>query len=153
MLITHETTSLAKTLQCPHCGKEYDMHSLQSFATCCNQPLITIYEDEPVSKELFKNRPLTMWRYLELLPLFDEKNIVSLGEGWTPIQSLDKLGHKNDINTLLIKDESLNPTGSFKARGISMAISKAKELGVENVVIQLQVMPAVRLLPTVQRQI
>lgn len=76
-----------------------------------------------------------MWRYLELLPLFEEKNIVSLGEGFTPIHNLHKLSVKNNIGNILLKDESVNPTGSFKARGISMAISKAKELGIQNVVI------------------
>lgn len=135
MLTTLQTTSLAKTLVCPNCNKEYDMYSLQSFATCCNQPLITVYEDEQISRETFKNRPLNMWRYFELLPLFDEKNIVTLGEGWTPIFSLDKLAAKDGISSILMKDESVNPTGSFKARGISMAISKAKELGIHNVVI------------------
>lgn len=76
-----------------------------------------------------------MWRYHEFLPLFDEKNIVSLGEGWTPIHSLQKLAANDGMVSILIKDESVNPTGSFKARGISMAISKAKELGIEKVVI------------------
>ena len=135
MLLTKETTSLAKTLACPNCNKEYDMYSLQSFATCCNQPLVTLYEDETLSKETFKNRPLNMWRYFELLPLFDKNDIVSLGEGWTPIHSLQNLAAKEGISNILMKDESVNPTGSFKARGISMAISKAKELGIENVVI------------------
>lgn len=133
--IIREGISLATTLQCPSCNKEYDIHSLQSFATCCNQPLITIYDDVTVLKESFAMRPFTMWRYLELLPLFDPKNIVTLGEGWTPIQTLDKLTRKNNMCSILIKDESTNPTGSFKARGISMAVSKAKELGIENVVI------------------
>jgi threonine synthase len=133
--ISQETISLAKTLRCPHCNKEYDIHALQSFATCCNQPLITEYDDEPFLKESLKDRPLTMWRYAELLPVFDEKNIVSLGEGWTPIHALNKLAEKNSMGSILMKDESINPTGSFKARGISMAISKAKEFGIENVVI------------------
>ena len=135
MQITHETTSLAKNLVCPNCNNRYDIYSLQSFATCCNQPLITEYEEEPLLKEVLKNRHFTMWRYLELLPLFDKKNIVSLGEGWTPIHSLEKLAEKNSLANVLMKDESVNPTGSFKARGISMAISKAKEFSITNVVI------------------
>jgi threonine synthase len=76
-----------------------------------------------------------MWRYRELLPLFDERNIVSLGEGWTPVHSLSKLSARAGISAILLKDESVNPTGSFKARGISMAISKAKEMGIQKVVI------------------
>jgi threonine synthase len=129
------TTSLAARLQCPNCNKKYAIDIVQSYATCCNQPLLTIYDDLSLSKEDFKNRPFTMWRYFELLPVFDQKNIVSLGEGWTPILQLDKLAGKNSIYSLLIKDESVNPTGSFKARGISMSISKAKEFGIEHVVI------------------
>lgn len=132
---TTETVSLATTLACPNCKKEYDIHSIHSFATCCNQPLITLYDDEPVSRDSFKNRPQNVWRYLELLPVFDEANIVSLGEGWTPIHSLKKLANRDDMSDILIKDESVNPTGSFKARGVSMAVSKAKELGISHVVI------------------
>ncbi len=139
MLINQNTTvepiSLAKALVCPVCNVEYDIHSLQSFATCCNQPLVTVYKDNYVSKEVLKNRPQNMWRYLELLPVFDTNNIVSLGEGWTPIHPLKKLASKDGVPIILLKDESVNPTGSFKARGISMAISKAKELGIEQVVI------------------
>jgi threonine synthase len=76
-----------------------------------------------------------MWRYIELLPLFNPENIVSLGEGWTKIHSLNKLADKYNLHRVLLKDESTNPTGSFKARGISMAISKAKELGIQHCVI------------------
>ena len=100
---TRTTTSLAKSLQCPSCHKEYDLYSLQSYATCCNQPLITQYEVEPLSKELLVNRPHTMWRYLEVLPVFDEKNIVSLGEGWTPIYTMDKLSSNTGISSIMIK--------------------------------------------------
>jgi len=76
-----------------------------------------------------------MWHYREMLPVLDEKNIVSLGEGMTPILPLQKLRNKYDIPQLFMKDESNNPTGSFKARGLSAAISKAKELGIERCII------------------
>ena len=76
-----------------------------------------------------------MWRYQELLPVFQAENIVTLGEGWTKIHELNKLGSKYNVSSVLLKDESTNPTGSFKARGISMAISKAKELGIEHCII------------------
>jgi len=76
-----------------------------------------------------------MWRYSSLLPIADKRNIVSLKEGGTPIISLDKLAAKNNIARLLMKDESFNPTGSFKARGISAAVSKAKELGIDKLII------------------
>ena len=102
--IVADTISLAKSLACPICNTEYNIHSLQSFATCCNQPLLTIYKDEYVSKGVLKNRPQNMWRYLEFLPVFDENNIVSLGEGWTPIHSLQKLATRNGVSSILLKD-------------------------------------------------
>jgi threonine synthase len=76
-----------------------------------------------------------MWRYFPLLPVFDRKNIVSLGEGFTPIFPLDRLGEISGLSRLLMKDESFNPTGSFKARGMSAAVSKAKELGITKCIV------------------
>ena len=72
-----------------------------------------------------------MWRYRQFLPLTDEEEVTSLGEGWTPILPLEKTARRVGFNQLLLKDESLNPTGSFKARGLSMAITKAKNNGIE----------------------
>ena len=80
-------------------------------------------------------RKNNMWRYFEMMPVLHEDNIVTLGEGMTPIIKMEKLGNKYNLPALLLKDESLNPTGSFKARGLSAAISKAKELGVERCII------------------
>jgi threonine synthase len=76
-----------------------------------------------------------MWRYGALLPLLDEANKVTLGEGLTPILSLPRLAARYDLSSLTLKDEGQNPTGSFKARGLSMAVSKAKELGVTGCII------------------
>lgn len=76
-----------------------------------------------------------MWRYAEMLPVLDEQNIVSLGEGMTPIIHLKNLGALHELPELYLKDEGLNPTGSFKARGLSAAISKAKEFGVHTCII------------------
>lgn len=76
-----------------------------------------------------------MWRYSEMLPLADEKNKVSLGEGMTPIVSINRYAQKYGFERLFVKDEGLNPTGSFKSRGLSMAVSKAKEFGVTECVI------------------
>lgn len=132
---TEAFTSFAQTLQCPSCGKSYNIVEVQSYATCCNQPLLTIYDPQHLSKEDLSGREQSMWRYLEMLPLFEQRNIVSLGEGWTKIHSLKKVAAKYNMNNVLLKDESTNPTGSFKARGISMAISKAKELGIKHCII------------------
>lgn len=76
-----------------------------------------------------------MWRYREMLPVFNDENIVSLGEGFTPILTLANLARKYNLSHLLLKDEGQNPTGSFKARGLSMAISKAKEFGTDGCII------------------
>ena len=76
-----------------------------------------------------------MWRYAEMLPVLDEENIVSLGEGMTPLFPLHKLADHFGFSDLLMKDESSNPTGSFKARGLSVAVSKAKEFGINHCII------------------
>jgi threonine synthase len=75
------------------------------------------------------NRPANMWRYREFLPVSDAENIVSLGEGYTPMLHTARLGHELGLNQLWVKDEGLNPTGTFKARGASAGISRAGELG------------------------
>jgi threonine synthase len=88
-----------------------------------------------LTKDNLKSRPASLWRYREFLPIFDEAYIVTLGEGFTPILPVRNLGKYTEGKRALIKDESSNPTGSFKARGLSVAISKAKELGVSKFVI------------------
>ncbi len=79
------------------------------------------------------NRPKSIWKYSEFLPVENQENIVSLGEGLTPLIRLEKLGKKLGLKNLYLKDESFNPTASFKARGMSVAISKAKELGIKKI--------------------
>ena len=134
-----EKKSLLSYLQCSECGKQYAADQLQTYSTCEThppRPLVTHYKlvDRP-SKDDIDQHDHSMWRYFSMLPVFDPKNIVTLGEGFTPIFSLDVLGKKNEIPNLFMKDESDNPTGSFKARGMSAAISKAKELGVTNCIV------------------
>jgi len=133
---TETQISLATHLECSKCGKTYNFNERQSFATCCHKPLVVQYQTEKGFEISDLNgRISTMWRYREMLPVLDEANIVTLGEGMTPILPLKRLAAQLELNQLLMKDESLNPTGSFKARGLSMAISKAKELGAEHCVI------------------
>lgn len=123
-------------LKCHHCGRIYDKNELNTFCIDDNQPLEAVYDlDSSWSKESLKNRPSNMWRYQEVLPILKKENQIHLGEGFTPLLSLEKLKNIYSQSQLLIKDESGNPTGSFKARGISMAVSKAKELGVEEMCI------------------
>ena len=118
---------------CPVCGKIYNKNEIQYFATCCNQPLIIEFDFSKKTKDDIRKTVRSMWRYQEYLPFVEEHNIVSLGEGFTPVHSLEKMSVQLEIN-LLLKDEGVNPTGSFKARGISMGISKAKEFGIRHCV-------------------
>ena len=88
-----------------------------------------------VTREALRDRPASLWRYRELLPVFDDANIVSLGETMTPLIEAPELGRRLGVPRLVIKDESHLPTGSFKSRGMALAISKAKELGLQRVAI------------------
>ncbi|MDO6388829.1 threonine synthase [Pontibacter sp. BT731] len=124
------------TLTCSSCGAPYSAFEKQTVSACCQLPLLAGYSPDVVpEKEALLHREGTMWRYLELLPVLHKENIVSLGEGYTPILELKNLARKYELRKLLLKDEGQNPTGSFKARGLSMAISKAKEHGVEGCII------------------
>ncbi len=136
MLTLTKPYSYAVALKCSNCHKEYPFHSINTFADCCTRPLVVEYDDDiDFDKEQLAGREHTMWRYAEMLPVLAKENIVSLGEGMTPIFHLNKLADANGISSLLMKDETNNPTGSFKARGLSMAVSKAKEFGVEHCII------------------
>jgi threonine synthase len=131
-----ETGSLATRLVCSNCQKEYPIHEIANYATCCNQPLFVEYDlKKGIKKSSIDSDRESLWRYRRFLPVFEERNIVTLGEGMTPLISLDHLANKSEIRNLLIKDESLNPTDSFKARGMSLAVSKCKELGIQRVII------------------
>ncbi len=128
-------TSLSQ-LVCSQCAQPYSAFEIQSFSACCRQPLTAEYNlAEAPAKTVLHNRPATMWRYKEVLPVLEEENIVSLGEGMTPILELKRLQAAYELPNLFLKDESKNPTGSFKARGLSAAVSKAKEFGVQTCII------------------
>lgn len=131
-------TSLANQLVCSSCNIIYEIDQQQNFSTCCSKPLLTNYhslDSLTHLKDILAFRENSMWRYHELLPLFNQKNRISIGEGWTPLLQLENVKRKYGFDDLWVKDEGRNPTGSFKARGLSMAISKAKELGVSSCVI------------------
>ncbi len=130
-----ELKTLYNNLICSKSGKIYDKNKLQTYSEL-NKPLVADYNlSEGLDRDLLRNREHTMWRYREVLPVEDDRNIVSLGEGMTPMFHLQKVAVKLGLSQLFLKDEAYNPTGSFKARGLSMAISKAKELGVRKCVI------------------
>ncbi|MEJ7739840.1 MAG: threonine synthase [Chitinophagaceae bacterium] len=132
----NQSVSLINALVCSACKKEYSPFEINTYAHCCNQPLVAEYDISPTySKEDLLPRDSNMWRYAEMLPVLDEKNIVTLGEGMTPILPLSNLSRTYGFSNLLMKDESFNPTGSFKARGLSVAVSKARELGIDKCIV------------------
>lgn len=119
-------------LECTSCKNTFDKYALHTYCTSCNQPLSAIYNLDRFSPEdIIDTKERSMWRYRKLMPVLDYHNIVSLGEGGTPMLQLHRISQTLGLEQVLImKDESGNPTGSFKARGMSAAISKAKELGI-----------------------
>ena len=123
-------------LVCANCKKLYNPVVPNTYALCCNQPLLLEYNFNCSSSiDEHIGRGNSMWRYYDVLPVADKANIVSLGEGMTPVLQLDNLSVLYGLSSLLLKDEAFNPTGSFKARGISVAVSKAKELGIDRLII------------------
>jgi threonine synthase len=122
-----------KNLECSFCHREYEARRLHNVCAECGKPLLVRYDLKRISKFLTRQalyaRRSDLWRYREMLPVRREDNIVTLGEGWTPLIHAKRLGAALGVSGLFVKDESLNPTQSFKARGMSVAVSMAKELG------------------------
>ncbi|MDQ3010588.1 MAG: threonine synthase [Acidobacteriota bacterium] len=130
MYVTH--------LECSKTGKTNEPNKLYNLSEA-GKPLLVRYDlkraAETLTKDILKTRVSSLWRYREVLPVVSDENIVSLGEGWTPLVHARRLGAQLGSAQLFIKDEGANPTGSFKARGQTTAISMAKELGVRKVAI------------------
>lgn len=126
----------ATHLDCTRCDRRYPPEGVLNLCAC-GAPLFARYDLEAAARQLRPGhlalREPSMWRYREVLPLDDEHDRVSLGEGFTPLLPAPRLGERLGLPRLLIKDESGNPTGSFKARGLSAAISMARRLGVSAV--------------------
>ncbi|OGF62955.1 MAG: threonine synthase [Candidatus Fischerbacteria bacterium RBG_13_37_8] len=124
-------------LECGLCGKILEADKIWNLCPECGKPLLARYDLE-AAKKVFKRKLLStrapdMWRYRELLPVRDPAYILTLGEGFTPLHHAQRLGKELHFEHLFIKDEGLNPTGSFKARGLSVAVSRAFELGITSV--------------------
>ncbi len=136
MTAIQETFSAAASLSCSRCEAVYPITGIHTFAQCCNKPLQVNYDNpgDPDRGDLIF-REKSMWRYFEMLPVMERKNIVTLGEGMTPLLPLQRAAARYGFADVLLKDESLNPTGSFKARGLSAAISKAKEFGIKKCIV------------------
>lgn len=126
-------------LVCTKTGKSYSKDQLWNLSPEADAPLFARYDLDAVAKtmrrEKLTERVPTMWRYTEVLPVENDQFQVSLGEGFTPLLQATSLGQKIGVPALYIKDEGLNPTGSFKARGMSAAISRAAELGAQAIAI------------------
>ena len=127
-------------LECANCGLRHEAGVLQNLCVECGKPLLVLYElsaaAQTLTKDSLKTRESSLWRYREVLPVSDWDNVVSFGEGWTPLLNADRLAAKISLPlNLYIKDEGQNPTQSFKARGMTAAISMAKELGVKKVAV------------------
>lgn len=120
-------------LECGACNLRHEARRLLNLCTQCGKPLLVRYDlgqaTETLTKESLQGRRANLWRYREVLPVERDENIVTLGEGWTPLLPAPRLAERVGIGELLIKDESQNPTQSFKARGMAAAVSMAKELG------------------------
>lgn len=133
------TQSFLSHLECTHCGGRFSADELHTVCPNCGKVLFPRYDLDGVRRNLSPQdlafRPWTMWRWRELLPVRAETNIVTLGEGMTPLLQVKRLGHETGFEGLYVKEEGLNPTGSFKARGLSAAVSRAKELGIRTIAV------------------
>ena len=136
---TEALASYIVYLKCSGCETEYQYNEIHTFCPLCQSPLLSMYDLEKarqhVDRDEITHRNRGMWRWAELLPVLHKENRIFLGEGDTHLLQLPRLEKKLGLTNLYVKDESSNPTGSFKARGLAAAISKAKELGVEKVII------------------
>lgn len=123
-------------LRCPSCGAEHDADRVVNLCRC-GSPLLAGYDLDlvaaSVDREAIAARPPTLWRYHELLPVRSPRHVLSLGEGMTPLVELPRLGAAYGLRRLLMKDEGLIPTASFKARGAAVGASRARELGVAGI--------------------
>src|SRR5512142_1340517 len=124
-------------LECTKCDRRYETGQVLNVCEACGGPLFARYD---LAKAALDVRPghlalrePTMWRYREVLPIEDPEERVSLGEGFTPLLPASRLGARLGLPKLLVKEEGGNPTGSFKARGLAMAVSMAKKLGATDV--------------------
>ncbi|HEY7713765.1 MAG TPA: threonine synthase [Candidatus Binatia bacterium] len=130
--------SFATEIVCPRCDNHFPLAHLLNLCVC-GSPLLVRYNLKKAATALaqssFQGRGATLWRYRELLPVQDDANVVSLGEGFTPLLEAKTLAREVGLRRVWIKDEAQNPTGSFKDRGLCLAVSRAKELGVKKIAI------------------
>jgi len=123
----------ATHLECSICKIRYSSSAINNLCTC-GGPLLVAYDLDGIRSRWLRrevsNGPSSMWRYAPVLPAA-AASIVTLGEGWTPLIQTKRLGKRIGADALWVKDEGLNPTASFKARGLSCAVSMCGELGIK----------------------
>jgi threonine synthase len=133
-----ETRTTVTHLECSRTGERFEAGKVHSLSTA-GWPLLVRYDMEQLrrkwDRDSLMDSPRTMWRYAPVLPVRFKKNIVSLQEGFTPLHKLHRLGPRMECDDLWLKDEGVNPTLTFKARGVSCAISMCRELGITKVAI------------------
>lgn len=133
------TSSTLTHLECGKCGRTYAADRLINLCPECSRPLLARYDlgraAATLTRASLSLRPRSLWRYEEVLPVQRRDAMIQLGEGWTPLLHARTLGREIGCADTWIKDESLNPTGSFKARGLCMAVSRAYELGARDLAI------------------
>jgi threonine synthase len=121
-------------LECTYCGARRDADALNGTCPECGKVLFARYDlaaaARSLTKETLRGRPAHMWRYHEVMPVRDPANVLTLGEGMTPTLDAHRLAARYGLARILMKDEGKNPTGTFKARGLAAATSRARELGV-----------------------
>ena len=126
-------------LECAACGLRHEARRLHNLCAECGKPLLVRYDLKnaaaSLTKESLKGRGPDLWRYREVLPVESDENVVTLGEGYTPLVHASRLGAQLGLTGLYIKDEGQNPTQSFKARGMTAAVSMAKELGAQKLAV------------------
>ena len=126
-------------LECAACDRRHEAQRLHNLCTECGKPLLVRYDlqraGQSLTRESLQGRRTDLWRYREVLPVEKDDNIVSLGEGFTPLVHASRLGAQLGLKELYIKDEGQNPTQSFKARGMTAAVSMAKELGAQKLAV------------------
>jgi len=136
---THNMKSALTALTCPECGATFDADQVQTFCPTCASPLLARYDletlRETLTPEEVSRRPRGLWRWAELLPVREPRYRFTLGEGDTPLLSAPRLGARLGLKHLYIKDEAQNPTATFKARGLAVAVARGVELGVRAFVI------------------
>jgi threonine synthase len=132
-----KTLSTLTHLECSICGERHDAEVVQTICTSCGRALVARYDLDAAkrtfTREAIGQRVASMWRYEELMPIREHEHLFSLGEGMTALLPTPRLGELVGASDLWVKDEGSNPTGTFKARGISAALSRAVELGVTEV--------------------